>query len=60
MTFESEEFHPQAAKRLFLAVVNQAISDVKQQSACFWRWSIRPFLMSWKIRRKRKQLNNGC
>ena len=28
MTFESEEFHPEAAKRLFLAVVNQAISDV--------------------------------
>jgi hypothetical protein len=28
MTFESEELHPQAARRLFLAVVNQAISDV--------------------------------
>ena len=28
MTFESEEFHPQAARHLFLAVVNQAISDV--------------------------------
>jgi hypothetical protein len=28
MTFESEEFDPQAARRLFLAVVNQAISDV--------------------------------
>ena len=31
MTFESEEFHPVAAKRLFLAVVNQAISDVLEK-----------------------------
>lgn len=30
MTFESEEFHPQAARRLFLAVVNQAIFDVME------------------------------
>ncbi len=32
MTFESEEFHPQAARRLFLAVVNQAISDVLEKN----------------------------
>jgi hypothetical protein len=28
MPRQSEEFHPQAVKRLFLAVVNQAIFDV--------------------------------
>lgn len=28
MARQSEEFHPQAARRMFLAVVNQAISDV--------------------------------
>ncbi len=28
MQSQSNEFHPQAAERLFLAVVNQAISDV--------------------------------
>ena len=28
MARQSEQFHPQAAKRLFLAVVNQAIFDV--------------------------------
>jgi len=32
MTFESDEFHPQAARRLFLAVVNQAISDVLENN----------------------------
>jgi len=30
MTYQTDEFHPHAAKRLFLAVVNQAISDVLQ------------------------------
>ncbi len=28
MTYQSEEFHPHAARRLFLAAVNQAIFDV--------------------------------
>jgi len=28
MKSQSNEFHPQATERLFLAVVNQAISDV--------------------------------
>jgi hypothetical protein len=32
MTFESEEFRPHAARRLFLAVVNQAISDVLENN----------------------------
>jgi hypothetical protein len=32
MTFESDEFHPQAARRLFLAVVNQAIFDVLENN----------------------------
>src|SRR5260370_514791 len=27
MTYQTDEFHPHAAKRLFLAVVNQAIFD---------------------------------
>jgi len=41
MTFESEEFHPQAARRLFLAVVNQAISDVlenKKEAKAAEQW----------------------
>ena len=32
MTRQSEEFHPQAAKRLFLAVVNRAIFDVLENN----------------------------
>jgi hypothetical protein len=32
MTYQSEEFHPQAARRLFLAVVNQAIFDILENS----------------------------
>ena len=28
MAYQTDEFHPQAAERLFLAVVNQAIFDV--------------------------------
>jgi hypothetical protein len=32
MTYQSDEFHPQAARRLFLAVVNQAISDVLENN----------------------------
>ena len=32
MTFESEKFHPQAARRLFLTVVNQAIFDVLENN----------------------------
>ena len=32
MRLESEEFHPQAARRLFLAVVNQAILDVLEKN----------------------------
>ena len=41
MTFESEEFHPRAAKRLFLAVVNQAIFDVlenKEEAKAAEQW----------------------
>ena len=41
MTFESEEFHPEAARRLFLAVVNQAISDVlenKKEAKAAEQW----------------------
>ena len=41
MTFESEKFHPQAARRLFLAVVNQAISDVlenKKEAKAAEQW----------------------
>jgi hypothetical protein len=32
MTYQTDEFHPQAAKRLFLAVVNQAIFDVLENN----------------------------
>jgi hypothetical protein len=32
MTRQSEEFHPQAARRMFLAVVNQAIFDVLENN----------------------------
>ncbi len=32
MTRQSEEFHPEAARRLFLAVVNQAIFDVLEKN----------------------------
>jgi hypothetical protein len=32
MTYQTDEFHPHAAKRLFLAVVNQAISDVLEKN----------------------------
>jgi hypothetical protein len=32
MAYQTDEFHPHAAKRLFLAVVNQAISDVLENN----------------------------
>jgi hypothetical protein len=32
MTRQSEEFHPHAARRMFLAVVNQAILDVLENN----------------------------
>jgi len=32
VTFRTEEFHPEAARRLFLAVVNQAIFDVLEKN----------------------------
>jgi hypothetical protein len=32
MTRQFEEFHPQAARRMFLAVVNQAIFDVLENN----------------------------
>ncbi len=32
MTYQTDEFHPRAAKRLFLEVVNQAISDVLENN----------------------------
>jgi hypothetical protein len=32
VTFQTEEFHPEAARRLFLAVVNQAIFDVLEKN----------------------------
>ncbi len=32
MTRQSEEFHPQAARRMFLAVVDQAIFDVLENN----------------------------
>jgi hypothetical protein len=32
MRYQSEEFHPEAARRLFLAVVNQAIFDVLENN----------------------------
>ena len=32
MTYQTEEFHPQAARRMFLAVVNKAISDVLENN----------------------------
>jgi hypothetical protein len=32
MTYQSGEFHPHAAKRMFLAVVNQAIFDVLENN----------------------------
>ncbi len=41
MTYQSEEFHPQAARRLFLAVVNQAIFDVlenKEEAKAAEQW----------------------
>ncbi len=33
MTYQTDEFHPEAARRLFLAVVNQAIFDVLENNA---------------------------
>jgi hypothetical protein len=36
MTRQSEEFHPQAARRMFLAVVNQAIFDVLENNEEAW------------------------
>jgi hypothetical protein len=32
MTYQTDEFHPQAARRMFLAVVNQAIFDVLENN----------------------------
>jgi hypothetical protein len=32
VTFQTEEFHPEAARRLFLAVVNRAIFDVLEKN----------------------------
>jgi hypothetical protein len=32
MTHQTDEFHPQAARRMFLAVVNQAIFDVLENN----------------------------
>jgi hypothetical protein len=32
MAYQTDEFHPQAARRLFLAVVNQAIFDVLENN----------------------------
>jgi hypothetical protein len=32
VTRQSEDFHPQAARRIFLAVVNQAIFDVLENN----------------------------
>ena len=32
MAYQTDEFHTHAAKRLFLAVVNQAISDVLENN----------------------------
>jgi hypothetical protein len=32
MTYQTDEFHPHAAKRLLLAVVNQAIFDVLENN----------------------------
>jgi hypothetical protein len=32
MTHQTDEFHPHAAKRVFLAVVNQAIFDVLENN----------------------------
>jgi hypothetical protein len=32
MTYQTDEFHPHAAKRLFLAVVNQAIFDILENN----------------------------
>jgi hypothetical protein len=32
VTFQTEEFHPEAARRLFLAIVNQAIFDVLEKN----------------------------
>ena len=41
MTYQTDEFHPHAAKRLFLAVVNQAIFDVlenKEEAKAAEQW----------------------
>jgi len=41
MTYQTDEFHPEAARRLFLAVVNQAISDVlenKKEAKAAEQW----------------------
>jgi len=41
MANQCEEFHPQAARRLFLAVANQAIYDVlenKQEAKAAEQW----------------------
>jgi hypothetical protein len=32
VTFQTEAFHPEAARRLFLAVVNRAIFDVLEKN----------------------------
>ena len=41
MTYQTDEFHPEAARRLFLAVVNLAISDVlenKKEAKAAEQW----------------------
>jgi hypothetical protein len=41
MTYQADKFHPQAARRLFLAVVNQAIFDVlenKEEAKAAEQW----------------------
>jgi hypothetical protein len=41
MPRQSEQFHPQAVRRLFLAVINQAITDIlenKEEAEAAGRW----------------------
>jgi hypothetical protein len=68
MAYQTDEFHPQAARRLFLAVVNQAIFDVlenNEEAKAAEQWLLSEEfdnfaeLLCWEeeVDRRRKQLS---
>ena len=68
MAYQTDEFNPQGARRLFLAVVNQAISDLlenNEEAKAAEQWLLSEEfdnfaeLLSWdeKVDRQRQQLS---